>query len=47
MTQFDYYTTVGYYLLVALSVLFLIGITTFASLVLYILFPYVGPRKED
>ena len=47
MTQFDYYTTVGYYLLVALSVLFLIGITAFASLVLYILFPYVGPRKED
>ena len=47
MTQFDFYTTAGYYLLVTLSMLFLIGITAFASIVLYILFPYVGPRKED
>ena len=47
MTQFDYYTTVGYYVLVTLSILFLLGVTAAASLVLYILFPYVGPRKED
>jgi hypothetical protein len=47
MTQFDYYTTIGYYALVVLSLLFVGGITAFASLVLYILFPYVRPRKED
>ena len=45
MTQFDFYSTAGYYLLVTLSLLFLTGITAFASLILYVLFPYV--KKTD
>ncbi len=47
MTQLEYYTTIGHYLLAALSFLFVFGLVAFASLVLYVLFPYVGPRQKD
>lgn len=44
MTQYDYYTTIGYNALFGLSV---IGATVFALAVLYVLyvlFPYVRDR---
>lgn len=47
MSQLDFYTMVARDCLIFFGALLAFGLTIAASLILYVLFPYVGPRKED
>lgn len=47
MSQLEFYTMIARYCLIFLGVIGVLGLTIGASLILYIFYPYVGPRKED
>ena len=45
MTQFDYYSQLLYSLIFTLSLVGTTALLLVIAYVIYILFPYVGPRK--